>query len=428
MKKIILTLTIISGLLMAGCAPTPTPAVVFPTEAPTVTAEPTAAPTEISPTAVAEAPTETPAPTEEPTEVAVSGRPVTISKIHMADSMNGMAIGGDFGQSTLMLATDDGGATWSDMTPPIESMYGGDVQWNLTAGFYGQSSVWMIVSPVDLTQPDGPVVMYSSDSGSTFTFSELLDVSGLDVSFFVSDIQFVNEQTGWLLAHVDAGMNHDYIAIYRTDDGGAAWQRILDPFTSQDSGVHSCAKTGMFFTDEQTGYLTGTCNGVAPGALFFRTADGGATWQKVELPDPASQPGLFESGETACGTENPQMDADGTLHLTVSCRMFTSDPAKTLWFTYAQAAGSTDWTSAEFPGGTITYLDGSTWVAASPNWNRTSDAGATWQQTGEQTYTVNQIQSVGSDLFAVAQGETDGRLYHSTDQGQTWQVVQTGLN
>lgn len=424
MKKIILTITIISGIILTGCTPTPTPAVVFPTESPTATAEPTSAPTAIPATEAVIQPTE--APAAEATEVALTGRTISISKIHMIDSRRGMAVGGDFGSSTLYLTTDDGGVTWTDMTPITDSMHGGDVQWSLTSAFYGDRYVWLMVSPVDLTQEGGVVVMYSTDGGSTFVFSEPLDISGLDIAFFVNDIQFVNEKTGWLLAHVDAGMNHDYIALYRTNDGGVTWQRLLDPYNSQDSGIHSCAKTGMFFVDEQNGYLTGTCNGVAPGALLFTTTDGGVTWQKVELPEPAGHAGLFTRADAACGTENAGVDDMNALHLTVSCRMYASDPAETLWFSYTRVEDDAGWDSAEFPGGFISYLTDTNWLAASPNWNISTDAGATWNQIGTQNYTVTQIQNAGGELYAVSQGESDARLYHSSDYGQTWQIIQPG--
>ncbi len=86
--------------------------------------------------------------------------------------------------------------------------------------------------------PTQPVVWHTTDGGATWTASQPLDVTGLAEIYVPSELQFVAGQTGWLLVHVGAGMNHDYVALYRSTDGGATWTRILDPYN--DGGIQSC--------------------------------------------------------------------------------------------------------------------------------------------------------------------------------------------
>lgn len=415
---------------LTGCQQATPTAVLFPTVADTM---PAPSATTVPPTsAPSETPTIIPAtPESTATEVSTTGEITSslyLSQIHMIDRSHGMAIGGVGGNANLFLVTQDGGVTWTDMTPAVDNNATGVEGQTLAAGFYGSNRVWLMVSPDDLSNPENIRVMYSQDGGSTFLFSEPLDVTGLDESFYPGDIQFANENTGWLLVHVGAGMNHDYIAIYRTEDGGATWERLLDPTVPDNSGIHSCSKAGMIFLDQNRGYLTGSCNGVAPGVLFYKTEDGGTTWAKVTLPEPQQHSALFSAQDVVCGSQNPQVDADSVLHVTVSCRTYDTDPAKSEWYLYSQKPGSQDWTGQAYPGGAAWFMDARSAVCSSPDWQMTTDGGETWQMTGSQTATVQQIDlAEDGTLFALSQDEGVSQLFISTDQGKTWQKINSGL-
>lgn len=88
------------------------------------------------------------------------------------------------------------------------------------------------------------------------------------------DIVFVSPTRGWYVNGTGR--------IYRTDDGGDSWQRLIE-------------KSGTFyraiaFVDEQVG-VVGTVGtdyfpGVTDDTLLYRTIDGGETWTAVDgLPD-----------------------------------------------------------------------------------------------------------------------------------------------
>jgi photosystem II stability/assembly factor-like uncharacterized protein len=93
-------------------------------------------------------------------------------------------------------------------------------------------------------------------------FSSVLfaqDFSAVLVPYFkesMSDICFINDQTGWMCG------NKGY--IYKTTDGGDSW-------TEQNSGVTKNIQK-LYFIDENLGYA-----GTTQGSIL-KTTDGGTTW------------------------------------------------------------------------------------------------------------------------------------------------------
>jgi hypothetical protein len=67
--------------------------------------------------------------------------------------------------------------------------------------------------------------------------------------------------------------------IYSTVDDGKTWRTAVD--LSTDGWI-----TNIGFADENEGYLA-AINGGGPHPLLFRTADGGAHWDRIDLPVPA---------------------------------------------------------------------------------------------------------------------------------------------
>jgi photosystem II stability/assembly factor-like uncharacterized protein len=165
-----------------------------------------------------------------------------------------------------VLFTTDGGSTWKDVTPPESEAASGDRK--TAIGFFQDAkTAWVTYANyVGYPVPTQVVVWHTADGGAIWQASQPLDVQGLSEIFVPSDLQFVLGQTGWLLVHVGVGMNHDYVALYHSLDGGINWSRILDPYN--DGGIQSCTKSAMLFTDLTHGWLTGDCNGVKAGVLL----------------------------------------------------------------------------------------------------------------------------------------------------------------
>lgn len=390
-------------VLLAGCAQplsVSTPASPTANSVPTAPASATAVAISSSPTPLLTSPTPalsattvpilsspTPPPVSSPTEPPsatpsgptiahfASGQAFAITSIHMLDASTGWAIGGLVGVGDHILRTDDGGNTWQDLTPP-EPQPDQTSRKQASAFFMDASQAWVTYNNLDAMPPASSVVWHTQDGGKTWQASQPLDLSGLQETYVVSDLQFADAQNGWMLAHVGVGMNHDYVALYRSQDGGLSWTRLIDPYN--DGGIQSCSKTAMLFTDAQNGWLTIDCNGVMAGAILDHSKDGGATWERVNLPSPQAAPALFDDPEVACGVMDPVFFSAESGKVAVKCTHFAKDPITYDYYLFSTQDGGASWTSTTYPGETVIFLNPQVGWAQNQDIYQTTDSGATW--------------------------------------------------
>lgn len=380
-------------------------------------------------TSTIESPTDTPTPVP-PTPTATSlpenaiqhfpsGQEFTVTDIHMIDATTGWAIGG-LGSivGDHVLFTTDGGSTWKDVTPPEPKPLSGN-QKTAVGFFQDAKSAWVTFAigggdPV----PTQPVVWHTSDDGITWTSSQPLDVTGLAEIYVPTSLQFVAGQDGWLLVHVGAGMMHDYIAIYRSSDGGASWTRIIDPYI--DGGIQSCTKNALLFTDATHGWLTGDCGGVMAGVLLFKTTDAGSTWQPVTLPSPPGMLTLFTDMNLACGSYDPFFFSNDLGHLGVRCTNYTVTPNTYNYYVYTTQDGGITWTSSIYPGITLYFFSADTGWALSDKIQHTTDGGATWAIISEITWSA-QMDFISEKIgWAVARSDNAIALVKTENGGARW--------
>ncbi len=432
---------LVAALLVAGCAdaqatafPTPAP----PTDAPTVAAPTAVAPTEAPPTATSVPVTATPAePT--PAEAAESiahllpGTAITVTIVQMLDAATGWAVGGTGAVGDHVLRTGDGGETWADVTPPEPAAFMSGVGLTYAAhGYFADAErAWVVYGVTEATAPTAIHVWRTEDAGASWTGSEPIDASELTVGDFFapSDLHFVDAQNGWFLAHLGVGMNHDYVAIYHTADGGATW---TPDFTPQSEGPQSCGKTGLRFVDAQNGWLTGDCQGVAPGLFLYRSADGGATWAPAELPPPASAADLFTREDAGCGTNSLTFFDVQTATLAVNCLILSTEPLETLAFVYTTTDGGQSWTSSPAPSRGLTFLNPQTGWSLPLTFGfktppfalaATHDGGVTWTGVAEVDW-YGQLDFVDAQTgWAGAYTTSTSRLVRTTDGGATWEAL-----
>jgi len=143
-----------------------------------------------------------------------------------------------------VLLTTDGGATWTPTPtdPPVPSPT--DVHFtSLTDG-------WVVGSGSE------PVLAHTTDGGATWT-----PVTGFAGAYRSVDIEGMN---GWVL--------NSSGRYQRTTDGGDTWieDDLPGPGNMRD----------MDFFDENVGYAVGWFG------QAFRSADGGASWSPLPVPDP----------------------------------------------------------------------------------------------------------------------------------------------
>ncbi len=162
-------------------------------------------------------------------------------------------IGWALGDFDTIVATTDGGATW---TPYF---YG---RMSLTSfHFTDRNNGWGIGR-------DG-ILMRTVDGGRSWSRKEYDTIFSAG---WVRDIFFVDYFNGWFVA--DRG------AIYRTGDGGETWSRI-DAVTQPDFDDLQCVR----FVDPFNGWIVGARQiGLNHQTLVLRTNDGGMTWEERVLP------------------------------------------------------------------------------------------------------------------------------------------------
>jgi photosystem II stability/assembly factor-like uncharacterized protein len=347
--------------------------------------------------------------------------PLTIATIDMLDEQNGWAIGGVEGGSQHILRTGDGGLTWQDVTPPQAAPEKGALL-QAAGHFMDARQAWVFYT-LDDGRPIYPaVVWHTADGGASWQSSQQIDLGGVEYQFSYPGLQFTDAQHGWLMAHVGAGMNHDYVMLYRSQDGGQSWQRLIDPY--MDGGIQACYKPGMEFVDAQQGWLPVDCNGVMPGALLYHTADGGETWEMVNLPPPADQPGIFENYAVACGVRQaifftPQMGYAG-----VTCANYDTDPLTTLYYLYTTQDGGVTWTSSAYPGGSLTFLDAQMGWAQNEDIYHTTDGGATWTKIANVSWQAEFDFVSQEQGWAIAEAGEDTALVQSKDGGVYWSEIE----
>lgn len=340
----------------------------------------------------------------------------------MLDANKGWAIGSLWAQvGDHVLLTSDSGNTWKDVTPPEEQLAIG--QYKAALGFFLDARTAWITYAIGGGTPVivSPVVWHTEDGGASWTASQPLDITGLSEIYAPSVMQFVGD-SGWILVHVGVGMNHDYVVLYRSTDGGSTWQRILDPYIG--GGIQSCTKNGMLFTDTTHGWLTGDCNGVKAGALLFKTTDAGSTWQEVTLPEPASYPGIFsDNAPVACGTYDAFFFGNDVGHLSVNCHDYQGTQITYSYFIYTTTDGGNNWTNSVYPGEGLYFVTADTGWALAKKIQLTTDGGKTWKPISDVTWTA-QFDFVDANTgWAVATAGNETALVKTVNGAARWTML-----
>jgi photosystem II stability/assembly factor-like uncharacterized protein len=164
-----------------------------------------------------------------------------------------------------LLWTEDGGANWSDITPPVGSSTALH-----NVNFTDTSHGWAIgANFTDDGYATGALRAYrTSNGGDTWQEVAMPSIDPEDVGGLQLDS--VDSQNAWVVIHIPSGSNWSYGKLLRTTDGGASWSEFEPPSGGPVRFV--------------TADLGWTVQGPAGDHLFV-TRDGGKTWQEeVVLP------------------------------------------------------------------------------------------------------------------------------------------------
>lgn len=359
-----------------------------------------------------------------------------IGRLALFDDGAGWATGRPGEAATdQVFVTTDGGESWQNVTPEEPQSDTLQPTFDLTAAAYFASpqQAWVAFSqPQPAAESEAPQVWLTADGGQSWQPSAALDLEEIPFDYFgPSDLDSLDGQFGWLMAHLGAGMSHDYIAIFTTQDGGESWQRVTDPDNNPD--IQACNKSGLLFTSSEEGWLAGNCPGLMQPLFLYRTSDGGATWAQTELPAPEG----LEEGNLGDNCGVPQIAPLSGAGLSLALRCFDFEEESSQAWLYTTEDGGANWQAQPLPeaAGVFTFLDGQEgWYLAADESQldedsrlyHTTDGGATWQSLAQIAgQGLAQIQFADASTgWAITGYPPERTLFRTTDGGATWQELQ----
>jgi photosystem II stability/assembly factor-like uncharacterized protein len=403
------------ALVLAACVPgvvePPTPFSAADTPVPSTAEQPTvevspipeesAEPLEPTATARVEVPSR---PVQEPHLEA--GQPVVIDQIWMDSVADGWAIGSHPdavpAPSIHVLRTHDGGQTWSEVTPPEDSL--SEIGGMLSSGL----NAWLFYLGTDR-------VWRSTNDGATWTASQAGYSEGQFATF-----EFTDAQHGWMLQEVESGFGSQLVSLFRTIDGGDTWQEIVNPYESED--LQSCRKSGMSFYGTDTGWVTYDCEGTYLEAFLDISDDAGQSWMEGQLPLPEGAAQSTDEGW--CSSSSPHLTGEASGSLIVTCVVDEGSVLSESSYLYLTEDAGESWEIRDYPGGEPHFFEDGTLLALARDQYRSMDSGESWEKI--KTVSWDGIYSfVNPDRgWAVATSDNEIALVTTSDGGRTWDIIE----
>lgn len=379
---------------------------------------------------------DTPSPTAPPISTLEAGQYIPITHLQMFNSTAGWAIDA----TGHIVRTTDGGDSWGNVTPPQGSYTDG--------GFFALDDVTSWATPRQggcgsmvctsgVTPPlTSATVWHTNNGGQSWENSQplLLDIyldMGQDSVPYYQPIaiQFINDHIGWLLVRVNHMMMHDHLALFRTEDGGKSWARLVDEQHRANSSL-PCNADSLAFVNAQTGWMGGNCLDLATGEKWdtYRTTDGGQTWNRFALPTPPDLPAEFAQNYYECGSGVVTHFPAGLLGVQEFCRVYDTDIDYHGYGYYYLSAdeGRTwhTWWLSNIPefvnanvGWRLVVLD----EGQSNELQQTLDGGITWTAIKPVPWQAAQFDFVNEQIgWAIVTNGDVIAFLHTADGGITW--------
>jgi len=316
--------------------------------------------------------------------------------------------------------TDDGGATWRDITPaqaPAPGVRG--------VFFLDGSHGWVVASRGAAAEGSVALgVFRTADGGRTWSSASVSAPSAANASAYGGPawVRFVDALHGWILVKDVSSSNFSFGRLYRTKDGGRSWTALETPLGDP-----------VTFVDRLTGWTAG---GPAGDRLFI-TRDGGRSWQRQTVPLPSASAGgsvtyalpvkddgavvlstTLVKGDRATVAWYRSLDAGRTWRL--ANRLATTDQVEPGVRVPVAVAGSDTWVSVLPSSRRLVRLrgDGATLAVLDPP---TAPAGV--QELQFATATAGWALGSSATCPAGEPCPLGGMLFRTGDGGSTWREV-----
>lgn len=306
-----------------------------------------------------------------------------------------------------LLLTHNGGTTWFSVPIP-----NGQINESSRLFFVTDKNLYL-TSP----GPDGqPWLYHSTDGGGTW--------QSAPAPFANGQLLFIHE-TGYFLETTPTSPNSMKIAIFTSGDGGLSWNRIFPETNSQPGNniPEDGIKTGFSFITAERGWLG--LAGQKQGAALYISTNGGANWQKQEIPLPQNitamqttiLPPVFFDGDEFNGLLPVDFIPAGGGE---QQRVF-----------YHTEDGGNTWAPGEpvAEGDAFAFLDGNTgWVWGRRGLLFTNDGAKTWQVLpvafGRSEHATNiSFINPKTGWLITTDAKKRVRMYQTNDAGSTWMAI-----
>lgn len=344
-----------------------------------------------------------------------AGEAVSLDHIWMFDTARGWAVSGG-----VMLVTADGAQTWREASPPASVPPGSQVQ--IQGVFLDALTGWVLFSVDDLVPVDA-VVWHTTDSGTTWTPSASLGHEAFGEIVW-AEFSALDQAHVWLMVRgVYAGAGTHYAAqFFRTQDGGLTWNPIPG-----DVGVDY---TGLVYADLANGLLAWqTAGNYAPyPPEYALTSDGGLNWDVRQLPPPPDAPDIFDTSPY-CEPFQPHMFSAQSIKMLVGCFDYYDPPQVSTSYLYASADGGSTWTITGLPedvpawSSTLFFFDEVNGLLLSRDLYRTTDGGENWEHIKSVNWDGQFTFIDSQNGWAIARAEDELALVKTTDGGELWSVI-----
>lgn len=327
------------------------------------------------------------------TALAGLGKPVSASHVNLK-------IGWAVGKGGLILATRDGGETWT----PQKSGVTVDLR-----------SVWFIDQDKGFVAGDEGSILRTTNGGRTW------QAGRYPVKARHTVIQFVDSRRGFVLT--------DKAHILQTTDGGEVWAPVALPGVND---VH-----GMSFADGETGLVVGAGGDKLDAPRAIRTDDGAKTWREITIEKPKPKPtglaSMLDSPPESC---HLLAVSHGSRKCAWAVGQNLADQNRPYGSILATSDGGTTWKlqwghrvtflyTTAFISDKVGWVGGYAGSAARPLVLTTTDGGVSWKPRVPPGRDIVTGSFLADNLHGWVVG-TKGFVAATNDFGATWTAQQSG--